>query len=302
MDSFYKKAFSTGTCVVLVILAVVWLTLWGCLNNIPKENIDLKQNLTLIFVIYPFVVLAGVFVRTLFLAAQHSQVLNNKNIGCGCTASAAVIFFWIFLINRMLGGKFGNLMDWIMLILGLWLGGAICMGMFANFFKSAPLPVLRGGKYGDRAARLKKYHPFLSKSERENHPISHLSLHFVWSVSRNRETYGCNIVTLRTGFNREKVASTCGSAYDMRGVVLADFIKLHFAEELKYLDSDDFYGLSFWNPEIQKCHRFYREGDIVRLDGKCGFDNMERILNKIGFSLRFIGESRSESTYMVNAI
>ena len=147
-----------------------------------------------------------------------------------------------------------------------------------------------------------KYKPILTKSERENHPINHLSLHFIWSVSRGRDTYGYNVVTLRTGFRREKIASTCGGGYDMKGTVLADFIKFHFADELKRLNAAEFYGLSFWNPETRKYHKFYRQGDKISLDGACGFSCIERILNKIGFSLRFIGESRNETTYTVEAI
>lgn len=147
-----------------------------------------------------------------------------------------------------------------------------------------------------------KYKQLLAKDERRKHPVNGLTLYFIWTISRGRDTYGYNIVTCREGFRREKVASTCGGGYDMKGTVLAGFIERHFPEELKRLNSDDFYGLSFWNPKTRKHHKTYRDGDTVHLDGGCGWSSMERILNKIGFYLRFISESRSEIAYIVEAI
>ena len=47
-------------------------------------------------------------------------------------------------------------------------------------------------------------------------------LEFRWTTSRARDSYGYNRCTLYAG--RDKVASTCGGGYDMKGTVLGNFI------------------------------------------------------------------------------
>lgn len=141
----------------------------------------------------------------------------------------------------------------------------------------------------------------LNKNVRMQHELNGMSLYFVWSVSRANDTYGCNICTLREGFKRNKIASTCGGGYDMKGTVLADFIKLHFENELKRLNSKEFYGLSFWNPETKKQCKRYRQGNKICLNGACGFEPMQAILDKIGFKLKFISECANEIVYVIEA-
>ena len=141
----------------------------------------------------------------------------------------------------------------------------------------------------------------LNKNVRMKHEINGIPIYFVWSVSKGRDTYGYNICTLREGFNRNKIASTCGGGYDMKGTVLADFIKLHFENELKRLNSKEFYGLSFWNPESKKYHKRYQQGYKICLNGACGFECMQSILNKIGFKLKLISECANEIVYVIEA-
>lgn len=141
----------------------------------------------------------------------------------------------------------------------------------------------------------------LKKNDRMKHELNGMPLYFVWSVSRGKDTYGHNICTLREGFKRIKISSTCGGGYSMCGTVLADFIKLHFNEELKKLNSEDFYGLSFWNPETKKHCKRYRQGNKICLNGVCGFESMQAILNKIGFKLKFISAYPSEDVYVIEA-
>lgn len=141
----------------------------------------------------------------------------------------------------------------------------------------------------------------LNKNVRMQHEINGIPVYFVWNVSKGRDTYGYNICTLREGFKRNKIASTCGGGYDMKGTVLADFIKLHFENELKHLNSKEFYGLSFWNPETKKQCKRYRQGNKICLNGAYGFESMQAILNKIGFTLKFISECANEIVYVIEA-
>lgn len=60
-------------------------------------------------------------------------------------------------------------------------------------------------------------------------------LRYSWSISRGRDTYGYNLLTLRE--DGQKVASTCGGGYDMQGTVLADWLLSAYPERMKALAS-----------------------------------------------------------------
>lgn len=80
-------------------------------------------------------------------------------------------------------------------------------------------------------------------------------LHFKWTISRARDTYGYNVCTLHA--DGRKVARCNGGGYDMKGTCLGDFIAKHYADRLNALTPDDmpenshgryFYGLTFHDP------------------------------------------------------
>ena len=87
----------------------------------------------------------------------------------------------------------------------------------------------------------------------------------------------------------QKVASTCGGGCDMKGTVLAAFIREYFPEQLKKMDSGKHYGLTFWDPNGKGVRgrylKHYKEGCKFYLDGACGFREMEHFLKEIGFYL-----------------
>ena len=123
---------------------------------------------------------------------------------------------------------------------------------------------------------------------------------FKWTISRARDTYGYNICTLRDK-RGNKLNSNCGGGYDMQGTALGDFINDHFSDEIKKLSSDDFYGLSHYNPNAKTSKRRFlkRATSNTRtyVDGGCGFDSMRRILEKIGFQLNWVKKAKNESIY-----
>lgn len=100
------------------------------------------------------------------------------------------------------------------------------------------------------------------------------------------------------GFNKNIIGKAGGCGYDRFGAALGDAMETLFQTELNVLakrtckvkytkntkKSEDYYGL-FYDSRKKQGY----------LDGSCGSESMKRILNKIGFSLEFIGQS--ESTY-----
>ena len=133
---------------------------------------------------------------------------------------------------------------------------------------------------------------------RENCKLETLT--FKWTTSRARDSYGYNICTLRNK-RGNKLNSNCGGGYDMQGAALGDFINDHFGDELKKLSSADFYGLNHYNPKAKTHKRRFlkRATDKTQtyVDGGCGFDSMRRILEKIGFELNWVKDTRDEKIY-----
>ena len=121
-----------------------------------------------------------------------------------------------------------------------------------------------------------------------------------FTTSRGAETYGWNICTLR--IDGRRVASCKGGGYDMRGTCLADWIKKQFPDELRRLSPAEYYGLSFWDPRAKKRRKHFRPGYIVGLDGGCGWNSMERILNAFGFRMVWRGESAKSDWYTLEAL
>ena len=91
-----------------------------------------------------------------------------------------------------------------------------------------------------------------------------------------------------------------GYGYDKQGTAFGRLIAHYFGNELKRLDSSEFYGVRHYNNKTRKSQRRASKHTITSIDGACGFSSMERILNKIGFSLEFITETKQEIIYKLN--
>ena len=138
------------------------------------------------------------------------------------------------------------------------------------------------------------------------------TLSFKWTTSRARNSYGYNICTLKNSRN-EKIASTCGGGYDMKGTALGEMINKYFPNELKKLVANSgsmdtpggFYGLSHYNPKAKTSKRRFlkRATSYTKtyVDGGCGFDSMRRILEKIGYKIEFVKENKNSCTYTLKS-
>lgn len=134
-------------------------------------------------------------------------------------------------------------------------------------------------------------------------------LTFKYSTSRGRDTYGYTIVSLYVDGN--KVSTTNGGGYDMRGTVLAHYIKDNYLERLKALKgnrgSDDipggYYGLTFYcvpqDNSRAEYHKEYQEGDTIVLDGACGISEIVRIADAIGITLTTARMGKNDHGYFL---
>jgi hypothetical protein len=151
------------------------------------------------------------------------------------------------------------------------------------------------------------------------------SLVFKWTVSRARDTYGYNICTLRV--DSEKVSACNGGGYDMEGTALAVWMEQEFKEELLQI-KEEHYGLTFSDPDfdagkviidnetisarervgkslgLERYQAFHRATSklptekytVPLLDGACGMSSMERVLNAMGYRLKWVGRKNRDYT------
>ena len=129
-------------------------------------------------------------------------------------------------------------------------------------------------------------------------------LKFKRTVSRGRDTYGYNIVSLYVDGN--KVSSCNGGGYDMKGTALGDYITDTFQDKLRKLPSnygssdnkEGFYGLAFYNSKTKKRqHRWSKNVKRAYIDGACGMSSVEKIMKAIKLNLKYI----NGETYLLTA-
>lgn len=128
-------------------------------------------------------------------------------------------------------------------------------------------------------------------------------LHFKWTISRGRDTYGYNICTLLV--EGEKVGKTCGGGYDMQGTVLGQWLQNEFQYELQkrfineintVTDKDYRTGSEYCYKSISDFYGAHVAGSkgtklIITLDGGCGIESMKRIAEAIGITFKWNPES-----------
>lgn len=85
------------------------------------------------------------------------------------------------------------------------------------------------------------------KTNQQDAPRDGAILDFKWTVSRGRDTYGYNIVTLRV--DGQKVSSCNGGGYDMKGTALGNWVARAFSAELLRLKPAQMPAQSHWQPE-----------------------------------------------------
>lgn len=136
-------------------------------------------------------------------------------------------------------------------------------------------------------------------------------LRITWTVSRARDTYGYNVVTLVDTATGKRYRAS-GGGYDMKGTVFGEWLQDTQQEALRRIADrahqtvlrseespwdrlrnalpDSLYGMTNYPATTARVelpeHR-------VSLDGACGFDAMRRIAEAIGLSVRAMDQDRN---------
>ena len=123
-----------------------------------------------------------------------------------------------------------------------------------------------------------------------------------WTISKARDTYGYNVVTLRDKSGHKYVAN--GGGYDMTGTVFAAWLQENHQDELLdehnsahviYVDGhrtenpSGHYGMTAYNDSEGKALHVY-------LDGACGLESIRRIAEAIGVSVRSTHDRKGNTT------
>ena len=126
-----------------------------------------------------------------------------------------------------------------------------------------------------------------------------------WTTSRAQDTYGYNICTLRANGGKW---STCGGGYDMIGTVVADYFEDMYQTELgAWADSikPDMVDAGYTVPGYLKHPDFYgmviKPNGDVQLDGGCGINSIQRIIEACGYELQSVCNRKGRITnYLIS--
>jgi hypothetical protein len=145
---------------------------------------------------------------------------------------------------------------------------------------------------------IKKVNTILTKKQQQeflNNNYTLKTLHFKWGKS------GMHKCWLYDRANNV-LGSAGGCGYDKKGTAFGEFITTHFNKEIKKLNSNDYYGLTHYNKKTNKKQTKSSKNTKSYLDGGCGFNCMEKILNRIGFALEFVKETKWETFYTLTEL
>lgn len=125
------------------------------------------------------------------------------------------------------------------------------------------------------------------------------TIRITWRTSRGIDTYGYTVCSLF--YEGERIATTKGGGYDLKGTVFGDFILDTYPEQLKRLCSENYSGLKFYTVGKGNCivnHAYWIPGCTICLDGACGWYSMIKIYKAIGFRLIPVHSSTNEEIYL----
>lgn len=122
-------------------------------------------------------------------------------------------------------------------------------------------------------------------------------LEITFGVSRGRDTYGYNIVTVRDGNQKYR---TCGGGYDMIGTVFAQWLWNKYKERIIQTCVPVDYDIKDTIEKIKQ-HKeadygfFTSKGDYW-LDGACGLSSIQQIAKKIGLTIQTDYDRKRDKT------
>tara|TARA_R110002153_G_scaffold36785_1_gene108537 strand:+ start:437 stop:898 length:462 start_codon:yes stop_codon:yes gene_type:complete len=121
------------------------------------------------------------------------------------------------------------------------------------------------------------------------------TLHFKWAKTGSHKCWLYDR-------NDNVLGSAGGGGYDKKGTALGQFMNTYLNDELKKINSTDYYGITHWNKVTKKRQNRASKHTKTYVDGGCGFQSMQDILCKIGFSLVFVKETKWETFYIMEEL
>lgn len=113
--------------------------------------------------------------------------------------------------------------------------------------------------------------------------MKHLEL--TWTISKARDSYGYNRLTLRDGNDK---FVTCGGGYDMIGTVFAHWLWKNCKQKIINTIKPDGEPNGFYGYFNRNGHQY--------IDGACGLDCMKRIAKEIGLEVSSIWSEHKKTT------
>ena len=121
------------------------------------------------------------------------------------------------------------------------------------------------------------------------------TLHFKWGKTGSHKCWLYDR-------NDNVLGSAGGGGYDKQGTALGQFMNTYLNDELKKINSTDYYGITHWNKVTKKRQNKASKHTKTYVDGGCGFQSMQDILCKIGFNIIFVKSTTWDKFYMLEEL
>ena len=102
--------------------------------------------------------------------------------------------------------------------------------------------------------------------------------------------------------NGQTLARCSGGGYDMQGTVLGDFIADNWPDVVRRMDSRDFYGITHFCKRTRRHLNRAGKHTNTTVNGACGFDQMRKILARVGFNLCKVYSDSTTDVYTLHSL
>lgn len=97
-------------------------------------------------------------------------------------------------------------------------------------------------------------------------------------------------------------ATATGGGYDMQGAALGDFIALNWPDVVRRMDARDFYGVTHFCKRTRRHLNRAGKHTQTTVNGACGFDQMRRVLARVGFTLCKVYDTPTADVYTLQSL
>lgn len=90
--------------------------------------------------------------------------------------------------------------------------------------------------------------------------------------------------------------------HDLKGLCLEKFIKRRFMTKLREIDANGIEGFAFYDVRTGSYYDQYQPNFKIKLDGREGFSEMIKVLERLGYELVFFKDNKSSVVYEMRKI